>query len=343
MEENVTLDDLDLDLINALQVAPRAPHSLLADVVGSSERTVSRRLRRLMDAGALRVIAETDVARYTEGAPVHVQVQCRAGSIPGVLRALSDRPDVRFAASTTGLADIVCEVYPATRAARARLLTTELQSVPGVERLRSYVVLRTYRTAAGWHLHRLGGEQLARLESTAAWGSSGTPEPLSAAESAIIDALTKDARVSNAALARVAALPESTTHRLLHGLLDRGLVRPRADIEPELLGYAVEALLWLSVRPRATERVARELVAHPSMRYVTRITGERQLVAQAVFTDEESLHTFMTEVLETTDDVLHSEISLVLTTAKRWWLVRADGRIVAPRWGGAPGTEGETR
>ncbi|MGH8816020.1 MAG: Lrp/AsnC family transcriptional regulator, partial [Achromobacter pestifer] len=54
------LDDTDLACLIALQADPRASWRELGTATGIAERTVARRIRRLMDADALRVIAEAD-------------------------------------------------------------------------------------------------------------------------------------------------------------------------------------------------------------------------------------------------------------------------------------------
>ena len=54
-----TLDDTDLACLVALQAEPARPGASWA-ATGIAERTVARRLKRLMDADALRVIAEPD-------------------------------------------------------------------------------------------------------------------------------------------------------------------------------------------------------------------------------------------------------------------------------------------
>jgi DNA-binding Lrp family transcriptional regulator len=54
--ESVTLDPEDLQIIRALQVAPRIGFAKMASVIGSSEATVARRHRRLTRKGVIRVI-----------------------------------------------------------------------------------------------------------------------------------------------------------------------------------------------------------------------------------------------------------------------------------------------
>ncbi|MFE2582612.1 AsnC family protein, partial [Streptomyces sp. NPDC059378] len=50
------LDDIDRGLIHALHIDGRAPFSVIADVLGVSGQTISRRYRRLCADAALRVV-----------------------------------------------------------------------------------------------------------------------------------------------------------------------------------------------------------------------------------------------------------------------------------------------
>lgn len=324
MPEN--LDDSDLDLIAALQYAPRATHSALADALGISEKTVSRRLRRLTEDGLLRVITEADLTRFSDSTPVHVEIDCAAGTTTRVVDELARRSDVRFAAITTGHSEIICELYPATRSARAQVLTEDIPAIRGVLRTRSHIVLCTYRTASEWRLERFDQSVVDRLSAQTPRPSHKSPK-LSDSEVAVAAALADNARASTAALAKATGLPDSTVYRITNTLFARGLVSARVDVEPELLGYHLEILLWLAVRPGATEKLAHELVEHPNMRYVTRIAGSWQLLGQAVFVDEASLHAFIVDVLEQRADIDRYDVAVILKVAKRYWITRTNNTL----------------
>ena len=74
-----TLDDTDLACLVALQAEPRVLARAGA-ATGIAERTVARRLKRLMDADALRVIAEP-----TRWSPVAAWC-CMPGCVAGGCR-----------------------------------------------------------------------------------------------------------------------------------------------------------------------------------------------------------------------------------------------------------------
>lgn len=62
MVKNLSFDHLDRCLIQALQFDGRVPFSRIAEVLGVSDQTVSRRYTRLRTAGLIRVIGLTDPA-----------------------------------------------------------------------------------------------------------------------------------------------------------------------------------------------------------------------------------------------------------------------------------------
>ena len=83
------LDDTDLACLIALQADPRASWRELGAATGIAERTVARRIKRLMDADALRVIAEADPLATGRGVVLHAWVRCRSGRVPDVAEALA--------------------------------------------------------------------------------------------------------------------------------------------------------------------------------------------------------------------------------------------------------------
>ena len=50
--DTFTVDELDLRIVHALQIHPRAPWSLVASVVEADRATALRRWRRMEEAGA---------------------------------------------------------------------------------------------------------------------------------------------------------------------------------------------------------------------------------------------------------------------------------------------------
>src|ERR1700761_7832569 len=109
MHTFIVIDDLDAQILHALQLAPRVSFRRIAAVVGASEQTVARRYHRLRRDGVVRVVGLDNRWVYGEASWV-----CRMRSAPDRIPQLADalvrRPDVSHANVLAGWTDLVCVV-----------------------------------------------------------------------------------------------------------------------------------------------------------------------------------------------------------------------------------------
>ncbi|MFI7018380.1 Lrp/AsnC family transcriptional regulator [Streptomyces sp. NPDC050164] len=329
------LDDDDLDLVAALQRAPRAPLSLLAQALGVSASTVGRRLARLESNRLLRVIGQVDLSVSGEGTPWHVWVSAAPGRTVDVARRLAELPEAAHVAVTAGQADVYCVVQPARRAEARDLLTRRIATLPGVRSTRTELVLRADTKSDAWRLPRLTEDQHQLLATYTAEeretdpGGTDRPARPTGDELRTLRLLAADGRMTAAQVSRELGIGQSTAYRVTQSLLQRGLVRPRVEIEPALLGYALEAVVALTVSPGGVREAARTLARHSSARYVSTNAGTFSVVHQGVFRDEEGLAEFLTRDLAELDGVISFDVSVVLRALRRHWLDREDGRLAA--------------
>ncbi|MCI2421939.1 Lrp/AsnC family transcriptional regulator [Saccharopolyspora sp. K220] len=326
-----SLSDDELDLVATLQIAPRAPLNLLAEVLGVSVNTVRRRLSRLHDERLIRVIGQLDWSLSGEGNPWHVWVRTERGCAKQVAEHLAGMPDVQMAATAAGRADVYCAVQPARRVHVENLLTEQLQDLDGIRSVHSELVLRAFTKSSSWRLRRLSAEQSAALH-TATLPDEVDDElgdELGRDELAAVRLLHEDGRISAAQIARRLGIAPSTAYRLTQSLLHRGVIRPSVEVEPRLLGYRYEAMIALQVRPGQTNTVAEELAQHPSARYVSVTAGTSSVIHGGVFADEEALGEFLTGDLAALGGITSFEVSVLLNIYKRHWLPRAHGEIGA--------------
>jgi DNA-binding Lrp family transcriptional regulator len=320
------LDADDLDLVAALQVAPRAPLAQLAEVLGWSSSTVSRRLARLESERLLRVIGQVDWTLSGHGNPWHVWVDAGPGQAGEVARRLGELPESQFVATTAGRTDIYCAVQAARPDGAHELLSLRIPAMPGVRSAHSELVLRGVSKADSWRLPRLTDEQVRTLSD-----DDDEPRPpaieLGEDERRTLELLRGNGRISTAQVARELGVGQSTAYRMVQSLLRRGLVRPRVEIEPRLLGYTLEAVVALTVAPGSVDAVAVALARHRSARYVSIVAGTSSVVHHGVFRDEDGLAEFLTGDLAGLPDVSSFDVSVVLDVRKRYWLDRTGGRV----------------
>ncbi|MFI0777621.1 Lrp/AsnC family transcriptional regulator [Streptomyces sp. NPDC021212] len=331
MPETSPLDDADLDLVAALQVAPRAPLSALADVLGSSASTVGRRLTRLADERLLRVIGQVEWPMLAEGNPMHIWVATVPGQARQVAGRLAELPEIPFVATTTGRTDVYCSLHATRRAGARELLMNRIPSVPGIRSAHTELVLRASAKSDAWRLRRLRDDQLWALREVAEPlnepAEPATVADFGAEELGAVELLRHDGRASAAEVARALGISRSTAYRLTQSLLRRGLVRPRVEIEPALLGYALEVVVELHAAPGAIQQVADALARHPSARYVSIVAGTSSVIHHGVFRDEEGLAAFLTHDLAAFPGITACEVSVMLDVLRRYWIGREDGRL----------------
>lgn len=326
------MDGLDLDLVAALQYAPRAPSSALAEVLDSSPSTVGRRLQRLQSSGQLRVVGQLDWSLVSDAHPRHVWLHAESGRAVEVARRLARMPEVQLVALSSGRADIYCVVHPPQRSRATELLTTDIPSVEGVRATQSDLVLRPVTRADAWTLDRLAPERLEALRPYRTHvperdGGAVASGPLTGDEIEVAGILHADARTGSGDVARELGVSQSTAYRLVQSLLERGVVRPRVEVEPERLGMHLEVILSLTVRPGAIAHVAEKLASHPSARYVSVVAGEVSLIHHGAFRDETDLGRFITEDLAALPGVADVRSSVLLEVMRRYWIDRADGLL----------------
>jgi DNA-binding Lrp family transcriptional regulator len=112
---------------------------------------------------------------------------------------------------------------------------------------------------------------------------------------AIIDALVADGRTPFEAIASLAGFSQATARRRIDLLLQRGLVRIRAVVDPALLGLPIEALLWIRCAPQHAQHIGTELARSPLVRYAAMVMGEHPVVVDVTARDIAELRDFLTD------------------------------------------------
>nr|WP_218835881.1 Lrp/AsnC family transcriptional regulator [Streptomyces sp. TLI_235] len=153
------IDELDLALVDALRVDPRAPWSRLAGPLGVDPATLSRRWARLEADGDAWVTCYPSADRIGRGLTALVEVECRSGRVSEVAHALAGHPQIASVEIVTGSADLLLTVAAADPAALAGHLLEQICAVPGIRRTRTALVERTLREGSRWSGGALDAEQ----------------------------------------------------------------------------------------------------------------------------------------------------------------------------------------
>jgi Lrp/AsnC family transcriptional regulator for asnA, asnC and gidA len=132
----------------------------------------------------------------------------------------------------------------------------------------------------------------------------------------IIGQLQADGRRSNVDIARKAGVAEATVRKRLERLVKDGIIQIIALPNPEMVSLPVQAMIMLQVELLHSNEVAARLASMPEVRSLYRITGEHDLVADALFSSQDHLRRFLSETLSALPGVHRSSTSHVLTVLK---------------------------
>lgn len=317
------LDDTDLACLIALQADPRASWRELGAATGIAERTVARRIKRLMDADALRVIAEADPLATGRGVVLHAWVRCRSGRVAEAAEALASLAITQLVVTLAGTADLMAELTLADAADMPDVVTRVLPSIDGVEQVEARLVLRPFRRAGQWRIQADGAAPEAPDPA------SQTPVALTEPEQRIVAHLMRDGRASLAELSAHAEVSEPTAQRLLQHLVERRALSFRVEVEPALVGFPVEAVISVQVRPQAVDALAAHLALDPNTRCLFGTSGASQLFWHVLCRDSLHLWDVVTRRLGELDGVLASEVGVVMRAYKRCGIVREGARLGA--------------
>ncbi|MFP1624071.1 Lrp/AsnC family transcriptional regulator [Streptomyces sp. 5K101] len=250
------LDRIDLAVVRELQTDGRLAYETLAQRVGLSRPATRARVQRLLESGAVRVVAVVHPAVRGLTASAHLSIDTR-GPAETVAREIAAMPEAPFVSLTAG-----------QRAVMAELRTEGFDALDrAIERVRSLADVSVVDPLIGIE-HLKDPYLLAAL--------TDVPE-LDETDRQILDELERDGRLPFADLAeRVGLSPGATRSRTLR-LLDGGVVKVLALVRPELLGMGY--LCGFAVRVEgAREPVADALAGLERVSFLSACVGRAELV-----------------------------------------------------------------
>jgi DNA-binding Lrp family transcriptional regulator len=316
---SVNIDVLDRRIIQALYVDPRAPFSRLAEVLGSSEQTISRRYRRLFDDRILRVVGQLDSQRVGQY-DWAVRIRCVPGSAPTVAAKLSQRPDTSWVQLTSGGTEIFSMIHSRDGEQRTPLLLSQLSVGRQVVDLEAYCLLHLFATglsAPPGPSDLRHGEVAQLLSPTRDLPSIDRPTAkLQDSDWALVQALADDGRAPYRQLAARTHWHESTVRRRVEELIASGALFFDLDLASDAFGVRSQALLWMSVAPTNLRDVGQALASRPEFPFVAATTGSTNLVAALACPDDSSLFEYLADEMTALDGLTHIETAPVMQFVK---------------------------
>ncbi len=125
-------DDLDREIIRALESDGRRPFREIARSLHVSEATIRARFRRLSDSGTLKVVAFADPAATSRERLALLFVRVDPAQHDAVAASLASRPEVSYVSSVLGAFDLFAQVLVHDDAELWEFVQHQVRALPGV-------------------------------------------------------------------------------------------------------------------------------------------------------------------------------------------------------------------
>jgi DNA-binding Lrp family transcriptional regulator len=283
------IDDTDLRIVHALQVAPRAPWKLVGEVLGLDPVTVARRWTRLERAGIAWVHTTAAPGAPSSAAGAWLEVATVARHTDAVAAALAAEPTVTSLRRMAGGRDLIALLPDIGLADLADLVNERLATVPGVRSTRTHIITATPALASEWRLDRLDPSEVAALRLTE---PAADPRlPADATDGAILATLERDGRAPVQQIAAEAGVSTATATRRLRGLLAGRAVHLHCDVSRGLSGFPVSAIYFAGVPAEHLDEATAVLRTVPELRICSVVAGPANLMIDVWLRTVGEVHT----------------------------------------------------
>ncbi|GAA4833383.1 Lrp/AsnC family transcriptional regulator [Kitasatospora terrestris] len=322
------LDELDHQLVTALQTAPRARWERIGAAIGVDATTAARRWRRLTDAGHAWLSCHPAGIGPTPPLVAVVEVDCVAGALHEVAAAIVDDPHLITVDHVTGSRDLVLTAVFPDQAALARYLGLRLGALPGVAATRSQVASAVHAVGSRWRLDRLapGGRDV--LDETAPGGGSGIGRGLSSADPLdlrLFSLLAEDCRMPAADLAERAGASPSTVRRRLERYQREEALVYRCEVARSLSGWPVSVTLWGVAPPDAAARITAQLPTQRETRLCATLSGPHNLLLTVWLRSVQDIPAFEARLYARFPELTVTDRAVTL------WPLKLAGQVLDPR------------
>ena len=145
-----SFDELDYQIIQALHADARLAASEIARATGANERTIRKRIDRLVAGKVVRLTAILDPEAFGYATAADIFLEADPDLEPAILEQLMSMPEVTYVAFGQGTREVSVEARFKDNEALRDFLGKTLPAVPGVTVTRYALVPRILRNIDEW-------------------------------------------------------------------------------------------------------------------------------------------------------------------------------------------------
>lgn len=273
---DISLDELDFQIIHALQLDPRIRWTALSGVLAVDAHTLARRWQRLVDGGAVWLSALDGVTQF--GTPAMIEIDSYPGQIIRAAQALAELPGVASIELASGASDLFVTVFAKDEEALVDFLLVQVGTIPEIRGVRSHLIGAIYKEGSAWNVQALSPEQITRMPAPkgARQASAKRIDPVLAA--AIRDALQQDVRMPVAELGERVGVSGQRAADALARLRELGLLQLRTDMSERFNPFPAVNWLFLQVPTPSLDAALARFATAPSVQFAASSTGASNMI-----------------------------------------------------------------
>jgi len=284
------MDDLDRNLLIELQKDPRKSNARLAQTLGITEPTVSRRIEHLRLDSELVFTALPDMRLfgYTTSAYIALKVK-QPSKILEIATQLCESPKLRSVSTCEGFADIFIGGDFTSPDELTEFITDYLGKINGISQLDTIVELKRIKQRSFGRIGIRGSGRLTTLEKGAV--------AIDAIDRNLILALQKDCRAPLKQLASEVNMSEPTVYRRINHLINSGAIELTVIPNLKKIGYPAIGFIGIQAELSKILAVAKAVSQYSQINIVGIYSGPIQILAGLYAQSYEELAAFSTQTL----------------------------------------------
>lgn len=285
------LDDLDRALIDRLRIDEREGNRSLGARLKVNEVTIAARLRRLEEAGVMRVVAITDIRLFGHREFAFAMVNVGGRSVYDVAADLAKLPEAISVTVCTGRFDIIVPLLGRDRLHIAELFGTVLPKIKGVRALHGSIALDVLKYESKWSLFGVDA------------GTTPIAQPSDTVDETdldIIACLQVNARRSNRQIAADLGVSEGTVRGRIKRMQNDRVFRIQAVSDIVVSGLGAHVFVGIKAAKGKVDAVANALAQREDVGQITRVLDDFDLIAVMIAPDRSTLI-----------EAIHTEIALL--------------------------------
>lgn len=291
----------DLQLVLALQKDGRASYSELAEKLGITASTVAKRIRFLLESGAITIRALPNPEKIGLGANALIFIRVDPTKLDKAVDKLVDNFHVNLVQTIFGRFDLMIAVYFSTWDL-LHAYTKELSLTEGVLEIETHYVQdikKRYELIFGSDLEKC--------------------PPLKDNDWKLIKALVKDGRSNVKDLADRLGMNISIVSRRISALLSSNIIKISAIPTPKKFGFAGKAFILMTINATKAENICHALYDFEEIHLIMTMHNAAQIIIGVQTVDNTVLHEIIKKRIAPIDGIYNTETFILAEVKKRYY------------------------